>query len=402
MDPRHGGRAPQVRPRPSFSGRPRRVKVRPVEPSPTRLARYRRLERRRGLPFVAKALLAVSIVVMSGFILWAGSGSVGPFLSSVVRGFGGFVDSVGSAVGSPAPTETPLAADAPVIVEPEQPYTNAESVDVTVRIPISIAGESGYNVRLWVTLPDAAPALVTETAVSATSVVVFPDVALVKGRNDLQASIMGPGGESEFSGVATWIFDNVKPKVSIVSPRNGAAVSKASVTIKGKTQARSSVRLANDVNGATATVAAGSDGLWETALAIGLGQNTITITITDVAGNVNTGTLVLRRGSGELRADLSGSAYRFKASSLPKRVTFTVVVTGPDGSPLAGATALFTVSVPGLEAIVSGEVRTGRTGTAAFTTNIPRGALPGPGLAAVLITMDGLGSVTDRQVLSVE
>lgn len=402
MDPRHGGRGPQVRPRPSSSGRPRPVKVRPVEPSPTRLARYRRLERRRGLPFAAKALLAVSIVVMGGFVLWAGSGSVGPVLSSVVRGFGGFVDSVGSAVGSPTPTGVPIAADAPVIVEPERPHTNAESVQVTVRIPTSITGESDYTVRLWVTLPDAAPTVVSEEPVGVTSVVVFPDVVLVRGRNDLQASILGPGGESELSGVATWTFDNVKPAVTIVSPKNGAAVSKTSVTIKGKTQARSSVRLANDVNGAAATVAAGSDGLWETTLAIGLGLNTITITVTDVAGNVNTGTHLLRRGSGELRADLSGSAYRFKTSSLPRQVTFTVVVTGPDGNPLAGATALFTVSVPGLEAIVSGEVLTDSRGTATFATNIPSGALPGPGLAAVLITMDDLGSVTDREVLSVE
>ena len=72
MDPRHGGRAPQVRRRPSPSSGKRRVKARPVEPSPTRLTRYRRIERRRGLPFAAKALLATSIVVMGGFIVWAG------------------------------------------------------------------------------------------------------------------------------------------------------------------------------------------------------------------------------------------------------------------------------------------------------------------------------------------
>jgi len=402
MDPRHGGRAPQVRRRPSPSSGKRRVKARPVEPSPTRLTRYRRIERRRGLPFAAKALLATSIVVMGGFIVWAGSGSVGPFLASIVRGFGGFVATVGSTVASQEPTEAPVVSDAPVLAVPEEMYTSAKTVDVTVTIPNSIVGESGYTVVLWVTLPDAAPVVLATAPVGATSVQVLQGVALAKGRNDMQASIRGSGGESELSAVASWILDNVKPAVTILSPKNGQSISRSPTTIKGKTQARSTVRLTNDVNGATSTVDAGSDGLWETGIAIGEGLNTITITITDLAGNVNTGTLELRRGSGKLRANLTGSTYRFKASSLPKQVTFTVVVTDPEGSRLAGATALFTVSVPGLEAIVSGEVWTDGAGSASFTTNIPKGALPGPGLATVWITTDDLGSVTDRQVLSVE
>ena len=351
---------------------------------------------------MAKALLAASIVVMGGFIVWAGSGGVGPFLASVVSGFGGFVETVGTAVGSTAPTEAPITSDAPVITSPEQPYTNAETIDVTVRVPAAIAGETGYTVRLYVTLPDTDPKILAEAPVGATSVLVIPGVTLAKGSNDLQASVLGPGGESELSPVVSWVFDNVKPKVAVTSPKSGASISKTSTTVKGKTQAGSTVRLANNVNGATATVVAGKDQLWEAKIAIGEGINVITITITDPAGNVNTGTLKLRHGSGELRAVLTGSAYRFKASKLPKQVSFTVVVTDPGGSRLAGATALFTVQVPGLEAIVSGEIRTNGSGSATFTTNIPKGAMKGSGLATVLVTTDGLGTITDRQVLTVD
>ena len=64
MDPRHGDRAPQVRRRPPPSSAKRRVKARPVEPSPTRLSRYRRVERRRGLPFLAKALVVSAIALV--------------------------------------------------------------------------------------------------------------------------------------------------------------------------------------------------------------------------------------------------------------------------------------------------------------------------------------------------
>jgi hypothetical protein len=358
MDPRNGGRTSQVRPRPSSNGKPRRVKRRPVQPSPTRLVGYRRLERRRGLPFVAKGLLAISIIAMGGYVLWMASGGVGPVLASIVRGFGGFVETVGIAVSSPDPTEAPTVSGAPVISPPEQPYTNAESVDVTVTVPKSIAGQSGYTVQLWATVPDTEPAIVASVPIGATSVLRIPGVALAKGRNDIQASIVGPGGESERSVVVTWVLDVVKPKVQVLSPKDGAAISKATTTIKGKTQGGSTVRLNDDVNGATASVKADADGLWEASIAVGEGLNTITITITDPAGNVNTGTLSLRRGSGQLKASLSGSAYRFKVKALPKQVSFTVVVTGPGGGRLSGATALFTVSVPGLEAIVSGEVRT--------------------------------------------
>ena len=402
MDPRSGGRPSQVRPRPASNGRPRRIKARPSEPSPARLGQHRRLERRRGLPLVAKLLLASSIVVLGAFIVWTGSGGVGPFLASIVRGFGGFVDTVGTAVGSPAPTDAPITSDAPAITAPEREYVNAKTVAVTVTVPKSIAGLPGYAVRLWVTLPDKDPAVVAEAPVGATSVLVIPAVPLAKGRNDMQASIIGPGGESERSAVASWVLDNVKPKVEVTSPKNGASVSKATATIKGKTQANSSVRLVNEINGATATVMAGKDGLWRSPIAIGQGANTITITITDPAGNVNTGTLTLRRGSGKLVASLTGTVYRFKASKLPKQVSFTVVVTDPGGRRLAGATALFSVTVPGLQPIVSGQIRTNGSGSATFTMTIPKGAMKGTGLAVVQVTAGPLGTVTDRQVLTVQ
>jgi len=102
-----------------------------------------------------------------------------------------------------------------------------------------------------------------------------------------------------------------------------------------------------------------------------------------------------------MTAALSGSAYRFHASKLPKRLTLTVTVLGSDGKPLSGATALFTISVPGLEAIVSRELSTNRSGTASFSTMIPKGATRGGGLATVLVTAKDEDDATDRQVLTI-
>lgn len=374
-----------------------------MSPSPTRLSRHRRIERRRGLPLVARLLLGVAIVALGGFVLWAGSGSVGPFIASAVHGFGSFVTSAGASKSSATPLPSGQVSGAPVVEPPDQPYTNAASIDVTVHVPAAVAGLQGYTCRLWVTLPNAAPAIVTEVPIGATSVLVFPNVALVAGQNDLQASVVGPGGEGPRSAAATWILDTSKPKITIISPADGSSVAKGSTTIKGKTQAGSSVRLQDGANGATATATADSTGLFSVVLAISQGPNQVTITVTDPAGNGNTATLNLTRGTGQLGVTLTANAYTFKAANLPQTVVFTAVATGADGHRLVGAAALFTVSVPGLQAIVSSPVLTDANGVATFSTSIPKGAMAGGGLATVLVTPPaGTATATARQVLTVQ
>ena len=401
MDSRRGDRPSQVRPRPPSTGRPIPARVRPIRPSPTRLGGYRRIERGPGLPLPFKAALAAAILALGAGIMWVGAGQVGPFVASVAQAFGGIVTQVGNAASSPTPTQAPDLADSPTIEAPANPYTNDDVIDVRVTVPPAIAGSDGYQVRLYVTLPDEDPELVLEEPVGGTSVQVLVGVTLAKGRNDIQAAIMGPAGESERSEVATWILDQSKPKVSVISPRDNAQVNRTNVTIKGKSQVGAEIRVQNASNGAIATTIAGSDGLWETQLQVGNGTNPITVTAVDPAGNENTTQVTVRKGSGKLAAVLTGSAYRFKASRLPKPITLTVTVTDPDGRRLRGATALFTLTVPGLEAIVSGEITTNGDGVATFRTTIPSGAMAGGGLATVLVTTEGDGNATDRQVLTV-
>lgn len=335
-------------------------------------------------------------------MLWIASGAVGPIASDLVRGFGDFVGQVGGVVSSPQPTPLSAVSGAPTIVPPTEPYTNLESVDITVDVPSEVAGRAGYSVRLWVTLTDKPTAILADVPVGPTAATVISGVILASGRNDIQASIVGPSGESERSTVVTWVLDQVAPKISIISPKDGSAVTTGTVAIRGKTQARSAIVFRNDVNGATASTAADTDGLFDAVVAVGAGVNAITITATDPAGNATSMVLNVRKGSGKLVVALTGTVYRFAAAKLPQDATFTVVVTGPDGRPLAGATVLFTVTVPGLQAIVSSEMPTGSDGSATFSTQIPQGAMAGVGLASVLVTTTTAGSGTDRQVLTVQ
>ena len=242
-----------------------------------------------------KLFLAASILLLGGAILWVSSGFVGPLAAAVTEGIGGLVSKVGIVASSPDPTATPGITDAPSIDGPNQPYTNQATINITVNVPIAVTGQEGYSVRLYVTLPDAEPDLLADEPVGATARQVLSKIQLAPGRNDIQAAIFGPGGESERSAIATWILDTSKPKVSIISPKDNAQVSKTTITIKGKSQASAEIRLVNAANGAIATATAGKDGLWQVPLAVTAGSNVITVTATDPAGNGNTTTLTCAR-----------------------------------------------------------------------------------------------------------
>ncbi len=346
--------------------------------------------------------MAAGVLVLGWICLMIGLGLVGPAVSSMGGALGGMVGSLTHIVSSPSPTSDGTVSGAPVIEPPDSTTTNIASVDLTVQVPEAIVGLSGYTCRLYVALGDAQPIAVTESPVGGTATLVLSSVALVAGANTFTATVVGPAGESAPSQPVTITLDVSKPKITITSPKDGSAATGTSITVKGKTQPASTVRLQNDANGAAATAAADDTGLFSIPIAIAAGPNNITITVTDPAGNGNTATITVTKGTGTLRVSLSGTVYRFESSRLPTNVTFTAVVVGADGNRVSGAQALFTVSVPGLQALVSSVITTDSKGTATFSTTIPKGATAGSGLATVLITMPtGTQTATNRAVLTV-
>ena len=117
------------------------------------------------------------------------------------------------------------------------------------------------------------------------------------------------------------------------------------------------------------------------------GPNTIDLTATDLAGNVNTKGITVNRNYGQLAAHLSATPSKFKASS-QTTVTLTLHVTSFNGGPLANAKVTFTMAVQGLAPIVSSELTTDATGTATWQVPVV-GATHGTGQASVLVTSPG-------------
>jgi hypothetical protein len=337
------------------------------------------------------------MLAIAAGVLYVGVGGLSTVASAVGSTVTGFVDDV-TATATPVPSEA-ILSDAPLIESPVEPYTAVETADLVVTVPAALVGDTEHRMRVYLALKDQAPAAVYEVPMPALPRTVIP-VELTKGINDFSITIVGPAGESDPSPSVRYILDLAKPPIELASPKDGAVVNGKTVTLKGKTQGRSTIQARNAQNGSSITGSAGTDGLFEVTLSLTTGENVITIRSTDPAGNVRDLDITVRRGSGKLAIALSASDYSIPRSSLPEGLRLTATVTDPDGRPLKGAKVLFTLSMPGVSAI-TGQATTGSNGRAVFETTIPRGADPGGGNAAAQVTTGSFGKATDVTVVTI-
>lgn len=398
MTTRRDPRQTHVRPRPPSTGRPAPIRSRPRAPAPTRLSVHRPIQHDRGLPIIAKLGLVVAIAVLGLTVLYLGAGGLGGVFRGISSSLSGFVTSITTAP-TPAPSVVAIS-DPPSLQQPAEPYTTEATVDLVVTVPSELLGDTKSRLRVYLALKDQAPTPIQEAPLAATAQTVIP-VELTKGVNDFSVTIVGPGGESDPSPVVRYVLDQTPSKITIASPKDGAVVNGLTVQINGKSQGRSTLVARNAANGSSISTKAGGDGLFTLDLPLSTGTNEIAITCTDPAGNVSDTTLTVRRGSGELRIVLGASAYRVGVADLPQDVTLTAVASDPDGNPLAAADVTFTLSIPGIPTVTQ-DMQTDDQGRATFTTPIPKGADPGQGSAAVLLSSEEFGSAQDYTVITIE
>ncbi len=382
-----------MRPRPPSNGRPATTKARPRTSAPGRIASHRRVERTRSLALPFRFLFVVAVIALCGGILLAATGGIGKVAATIGSTFGGFFADL---TATPAPSSTPsLLADAPVLEEPSEPYTNQATIDLVGSVPANLVGNENLRVRVFVAIGEQTPSIVTEVPVGRTAQFIVPGITLVEGSNAFSARIAGPAGLSEPSPVVTYILDSAKPKIKVSSPKNGAVVNAKTVNLVGQTQPRSSLKALNVSTAAVVSGQADANGNFSLPVTIGPGKNDITITATDPAGNENQLAFAVRKGAGVLAATLSSAPYQIRLSTLPARVQLSVVVTDPDGHPLGGAKVTFSIAAPNVSAVTSKTFTTGANGTAAWSTTIPKGATTGQVTATVVVKTSGYGETTD-------
>jgi hypothetical protein len=397
MTTRRDHRQTHVRPRPPSTGRPAPVKVKTRTPGPGRLSAHQPIKRSRGVPMVVRLALVAAVLALSAGVLYVGVKGFGVVAGGIGSTLTGFVSGVTS-TPSPRPV-VQVVSDPPSLEQPSEPYTAEPTVDLVVTVPAGLAGSLDHRVRVYLTLPDQPPTAIQESPIAETPKTIIP-VTLEKGINDFSVSIVGPAGESELSVAVRYVFDATPPKITVTSPKNNAIVNGKAVTLKGKTQARTTLLARNDASGSSIAGTAGADGTFTLSLALTPGVNTIVITGTDPAGNVTETSLNVRRGSGKLTAKLTASDYQIRRSHLPQSVTLSATVTDPDGKPLDNADITFTLSMPGIPTVTV-DGKTNGNGRASFTTTIPKGADLGQGSATVLVTSKDFGSTQDYTVITI-
>lgn len=395
MPPRRSGT--HVRPRPPSSGRPRLHGVRADTPDRRRVRQHKGLKgRRQRAPLVTRTVLALAVAALAAGAFFVASGGVGPVLSTLAAGFG---SAFGRLTATPVPLQTLLPpTDSPRIASPGQPFTNSDIVELTISVPVSALGDATAKVRLYLALEGLEPAPVVDVPVGTTSRMVVP-FELTEGRNDISATLFRGEEESEHSPIVTYILDLTPPRITVTSPKDGAAIETPEVRVKGTTQAGTELVARNEANGTSISTSAGRDGSFEFSLQLEPRSNEIEITGTDPAGNVGSTTFNVLQGSNDMDVRLSASTYRISVAHPPSSIQLVVVVTDPAGVPLPDATAFFTLQIPGL-APISNTLQTGPNGRAVFTTPLVGELTTGGGIATVLVTTELYGQSTDRVTLT--
>ena len=390
-------RGHHVRPRPPSMGRPHVQSVKAAAPDRRRVRQHRGLDaRRKRAPIVTRTALALGVAVLAAGVFVMASGGIGPVLGTLASGFG---TAFARLVATPVPTQTLVPpTESPRITPPPQPYTNAKTVELEVSVPIEVLGDPTAKVRIFLALEGLEGAPVVDVPVGNTSRMIVP-FDLEEGRNDISATLFRAGEESDVSPIVTYILDLTKPKITVSSPKNNAAIDRPEVEIKGKTQANTTLVAQNGANGTSISSAADRDGEFKIALPLAAGSNKIEITGTDPAGNVGTKTLTVIQGSDEMGVRLTASRYNISVGSPPSSIQLAVLVTDPAGTPLADATVFFTLQIPGL-APISNELVTGPEGRATFNTPLVGELEIGGGTGTVLVSHELYGESTDRVTLT--
>ncbi len=363
--------------------RARRVNITTGPPDVAR--RYKPLTgRRRGS--APLGLGAMAIFGLLGLVMLVVGANV---LVGVVGQLAHAFDDAVSHVSSQAPATPPpsgVALDTPTLDAPARDgYTNVATISLTGAIPGAATGKEGYYIRVYSVSADGSRTKVAEIPVGDTTHFTTGAITLAEGTNTFVASLVTPASEGQPSPPVAYILDQTPPILTISAPADGSSQSGSSAVVSGKTDAGATVAIRNKQSsgGGQSTKVVGDDGRFSISIGLVAGSNTITVTSTDLAGNVATENLTVKRAFGKLSAHLTVSPSTFRGSG-STTITLTARATSANGGPLAGATATFTVTVVGLGPIVSPEIQTNQAGTATWKVTIS-GATAGVGAATVLV-----------------
>ncbi|MBM4335598.1 MAG: hypothetical protein FJ108_06755 [Deltaproteobacteria bacterium] len=251
---------------------------------------------------------------------------------------------------------------------------NGQAPTIAISSPADGLLTAGTPIAVSGTLTGTAPVSVTVNGVSATVTgsSYSASVPLTEGANTLSANATNSSG---FASTAVSVtLDTTPPVVILSAPADGGGTGASSVNVTG-TVADASAISSFTVNGTAATL---TDGAYTMTLALVVGENPITATATDAAGNTGSAAISVTRATPPTIA-IDAPATGLLTGQSPIAVTGTVSGTAPlvvnvNGVAAAVTGASFSASVP---------LEEGANAVFATATNIG-----GSDSASVSVTLD--------------
>jgi len=286
---------------------------------------------------------------------------------------------------------------APSIVGPRSAVTRQSSVTLTVELIEDPEGRA--SVRLY-----RAERVIAEARVRGDSAVELRDVPLKRGRNIIAATVVSAKGESARSADIVVDRDDAPPELAIGEPAAGSVINAPSVVVRGVSEPAAAVTVTGITRGqvspVTVPATVAQDGSFEAMVELAVGPNRLSLRATDGAGNETVASLLLIGGDGRPEARLGLTSSLFYIRRLPQTVSLSVRVVDADGTAIATAPVVFSLSPPGQP--TSTYRTTVAHGVATWPdVSLPQdGAQPGEGFATAQVTLPD-GSIL-RAVASFE
>ena len=379
-------RAAHVRPLPPSGERLRSHQIKASAPASEIVRRYRPVRTGRDVPAPLGIGVIAVFLILGVAMLIVGGNILVNVVGHVARAFDDAITQVSSL---PPATMAPsgVALDTPVLDAPDNGgFTNQAIVSLSGNVPGAVIGKKGYEVRVYELSSDGTKRQVAQLSVGDTTRFSTAAIKLAEGKNTFVAALVTPSTEGQPSPEVVYTLDTTPPALTISSPADGSTQSASSAVISGTSDVGATVTVRNKQSpgGGLSSKIVGEDGRYAITVGLVAGSNSISVTSTDQAGNVTTSQLTVKRSFGKLAAHLAVGPSTFKAAG-PTTLRLTARATSSNGGPLAGAKAVFSVTVEGLGPIVSPEVTTDQTGTATWRVTIS-GATAGVGAATVMVT----------------
>jgi bacillopeptidase F len=226
-----------------------------------------------------------------------------------------------------------------------------------------------------------------------------PDIGLKLGDNAITVAYVWNGAAGPESNAVTVTRDGSAPSVDVVSPIDGSTTSGSQATVAGRAETGSTVRVKNVTVGSAANAETDTDGSFSASMVLVNGDNKLTVTATDTAGNETTVTRTVTRDpkASDLELELSHSSIQL--ANLPVALQITATLTNGTGTSDDGASVTFSLSPPGVP--TSTYQGTIQSEQATWTPQVPTGASLGGGFATAKVTLANGKIVTGTALFNV-